>query len=110
MNIYFYRDQAHDRLVTVCIYIHASTVYIGIAIQNPIDDPDPEIGNKIAKGRAIKARKESGRRNELMIRCLTGLYNEVLKNDKFFFEQIGRSYFFDFVHNPNKYIKGFNNE
>lgn len=122
INEAYFEGEAHDRLITVCAviekfnveyYTNKGRVAIGISICHPSDNTKKELGREISKGRALAVKSEpkstlavcprddSGRGKDTII------WDTVLYEDKFFLEQIARSYFFDVRHNPKKYIAGY---
>lgn len=116
-RVEFFRGTAHERIVTVCAKIdYYDEVGVGIAIQHPIDEDEVEIGKRIAEGRADKilgkyrvkenCRKSSMCDNKAIEPMMKGRFDDIIRDDFRFLEQIARSYFYDVRHNPKKYIAG----
>ena len=79
---YYFRDEKNRPLITVCLDHDVSngTLYRGIAICSPKDNPNKRTGKSIASGRAIQAwknKRNSGKVNRNEARYIyneTGVY------------------------------------
>ena len=112
----YFEGEAHDRFVTVCVLYDTiwGKFYMGMSICMPEDEVKRSLGEEIAKGRA---QSNKGNSKSKMIMYGSSSHStakikvdKVLENDRFFLKQIARSYFFDFKHNPQKYIASYGTE
>lgn len=110
-RVVYFEDEFHDRHVTIAILkTRESDFYLGMSICCSQDTEKKELGRHIAKGRAESAYDGTTNHSKACgIICATGTYSmhKVLREDNFFFKQIGRSFFYDFKSNPQKYIAGY---
>lgn len=134
MRFEYYEQEAHGRFITVCVGIDPEEkdifndidIWMGMSIASSVDisklmvkhngDKDlaieevKKIGRLVSKGRLKKA-KEGGRQTSKS-KCViytisrTGI-DPVLVEDRFFLRQIAKSFYFDFKHNPEKYIAAY---
>lgn len=109
-KVVFYEDEFHDRHVTIAVLLNrSSSVYMGMSICCPMDKTKRELGRHIAQRRAEARFDTTSSSNSKCKRviCSPQSLDSVLRNDKFFLKQIGRSFFYDFKSNPKKYIASY---
>ena len=110
-NIVYYEDEFHGRNVTIAILLSRSyNIYMGMSICCPQDEVNKDLGKNIARGRAEACFDSRTIHNKALKVASINHINNIVKSDKYFLEQIARSFFYDFKSNPKKYIKSFDNE
>ena len=107
----YYEDEFHDRHVTVAVILsNSNKILVGMSICYPEDKEKKSLGRHIALKRA-EARYDQKSKHEKAVKALRAkTLHKVLIEDSFFLKQIGRSFFFDFKSNPEKYIAAYENE
>ena len=123
----FKEYKVHDRVVTICVkermcrHLHEyedwynsngklpklsfeRVITIGLSICNPEDEYNFQFGKQIAEGRADKALEKE---NQFMY--IVGYLRDTPQSkNKFVLSQFAETAFYEFKHNPEKYIVNFN--